>query len=583
MTRSTPSIFLSLCGALAAFSCGQSSESSEESAHWNPGLSLEAIDSESGNVVHGRSEYLTLWHGVDPSLLRVRAGQILGDDRSSLLAATPTRMQVSLASSPKPRRFRSAVRRLGPRPDVPTSFEVFWQTQDEEPRSLFQLTLAPLTTQLSEPWHEVEFDLPQQEGSLVLVCRDPRPIGARAPVTEVAWQSPLVYSPIPDAERRPDVLLVTIDTLRSDALAHAPALSALLAKGQLWPQAVAPSNWTLPSYASLFTGLPADQHLAGRGPFSAHATGVPENRQLSAVDASLITLADRFREAGYATGMIHQNPMLESWTGLNRGFERYVRASDRSEDALELAEGFWAHNEGRPRFLVLHLMAPHLPYRFGPTPDPLESLPLASFFGADHSPEQRASFFALEPAQKETVRARYYAEVEQLDRSLGPWLEEQLQAAEGQLILGFHSDHGEELWDAGSFEHGHSFEDSVIRVPIGLVAPGRVEAAVFADTVPAEALAANLLDLAAIPHDLRFRLQEPPETFRSQMPLYRSALQGREFQHETSMLLRFDPQQGSGGNGAAISDRKRRMLAELGYLAGQEMKPPVAAGQDKRD
>jgi arylsulfatase A-like enzyme len=583
MKRSTLSIFLALCAAHAALSCGQSAVSPAKPVHWNPGLSLEEITADAGHVVHGRSEYLTLWHGVDPSLLRVRADSILGDDRSSLLAATPTRISIALASSTRTRRFQSAVRRLGPRPDVSTSFEVFWQSQGEDPRSLFQLTLAPMTTQLSEPWHEIEIDLPQQEGSLLLVCRDPRPIGARAPVTEVAWQAPIVYSPAPQAERRPDVLLVTIDTLRSDALAHAPALASLLAKGQLWPQAVAPSNWTLPSYASLFTGLPADQHHAGRGPFSARATGAPENRQLSAVDANLRTLADRFREAGYATGMIHQNPMLESWTGLNRGFERYVRASDRSEDALELAEGFWAQNEGRPRFLVLHLMAPHLPYRFGPTPDPFDSLPLASFFGQDHSPEERASFFALDPAQIETVRARYYTEVEQLDGALGPWLEAQLQAAEGQLIIGFHSDHGEELWDAGSFEHGHSFDDSVIRVPVGLVAPGLIEPAVFPFPVPAEALAANLLELAAIPHDLPLRLQEPPARFRSQMPLYRSALQGREFKSGSISPLLFDPQQGSGGNGAAISERKRRMLAELGYLAGQEMKPPNHAAQKKRD
>jgi arylsulfatase A-like enzyme len=583
MTRSTLLIYLWLCAALAVLSCGQSSESPTLSASWNPGLSREALTTEFGQVVHGRSEFLTLWHGVDPSLLRVRADQILGDDRSSLLAATPSRVQVELAASPNPRRFRSAVRRLAPRPEVPTSFEVFWQIPGEDPRSLFQLTLAPLTTQLSEAWHEVAFDVPQQEGSLVLVCRDPRPIGARAPVTEVAWQAPVVYAPLPQAERPPDVLLVTIDTLRSDGLAHAPALSALLAQGQLWPQAVAPSNWTLPSYASLFTGLPADQHLAGRGPFAAQATGTPENRQLSAVDANLRTLADRFREAGYATGMIHQNPMLESWTGLNRGFERYVRASDRSEDALALAEGFWAQNEGRPRFLVLHLMAPHLPYRFGPTPDPFESMPLANFFGADHAPEERARFFALEPAQKETVRARYYAEIEQLDRELGPWLEAQLQAAAGQLILGFHSDHGEELWDAGSFEHGHSFDDSVIRVPIGLVAPGRVAPAVLTDSVPAESLAANLLELAAIPHELPFRLEEPPAIFRSQMPLYRSQLQGRVFTNKESIPIDFDPSIGSGGHGAAISDRKRRMLAELGYLAGQEMKPPVQAKDDARD
>lgn len=583
MTRLTFSILLALCAALAALSCGRSTAAPTKPVDWNPGVHQEAIQAEAGQVAHGRSEYLTLWHGVDPSLLRVRADTILGDDRSSLLAATPTRIRVALAASTLPRRFRSAVRRIGPRPEVPTSFEAFWQTQEGEPRSIFQLTLAPKTTQLSEPWHEVEFDLPKQEGTLLLVCRDPRPIGSRAPATEVAWQAPVVYSPTPLAERRPDVLLITIDTLRSDALDHAPALAAVLAKGQLWPQAISPSNWTLPSYASLFTGLPADQHQAGRGPFAAQATGTAENRQLSAVDPSLRTLADRFREAGYATGMIHQNPMLESWTGLNRGFERYVRASDRNEDALAIADQFWTQNEGRPRFLVLHLMAPHLPYRLGPSPDPLDSLPLARFFGEDRTPEERAEFFALDPSEIESVRTRYYAEVAQLDRELGPWLESRLLAGDGKLIVGFHSDHGEELWDAGSFEHGHSFDDSVVRVPVGLVAPGLIEPSVFSGAVAAEALAANLLELAAIKHDLPFRLQDSPARIRSQMPLYRSLLHGREFEKQGSRPLPFQAHLGSGGNGAAISERKRRMLAELGYLASQEMKPRTEGAQKKRD
>lgn len=563
--------FVGFVLALAGLSCGRGASEPGPASTWNPGANDTPIEV-SGPWAHGRSEYLTLWHGVDPSLLRVRPEAILGDERDAVLTATPARMQVELAASQVERQLSTAVRRIGARPQVPTLFEVFWQAEEGALQSLTQVRLDPQPQRLSEPWTQIRCAVPSTAGTLTLVCRDPRPIGAQAPVTEVAWQSPVVAPSARTNSKYPDVLLVTIDTFRSDALAYAPRLSAVLSSGQVWTQAVSPSNWTLPSYASLFSGQSARVHQAGRGPFEAQATRAPEDRQLSAVDAELTLLAERFRAAGYATGMVHQNPMLETWTGFPRGFEQYQRASDRTEDALQACRSFFEAHEGRPRFFVLHLMAPHLPYRFGPSPDPLADLPLAGFLAEDHPPEQRAAFFAMPSEQQARVRERYYAEVARLDSELGPWLT-QLFDVSPDLVLGFHSDHGEELWDAGSFEHGHSFDDSVIRVPIGIVAPQRLAAASSQAAVPAELLGASLLDLAGIEHELPHSLQSPPASFESSMPLYRAAEHGRMFELSNMTSIPFDASLGSGGNGALISEQKRRMLAELGYLAGQEMRP----------
>ena len=560
---------------LLTYGCGQSSPPDSPATYWDPGATDAPIAS-SGPWLHGRSEFLTLWHGVDPSLLRVRPDAILGDDRDAILTATPNQIVVTLAASEEARQLATAVRRIAARPSVPTLFEVFWQGEEGELRSLANVRLEPAPHRVSEDWTALRCELPSEAGSLTLVCRDPRPLGAQAPVTEVAWQAPVVTPVARPSDAPLDVLLVTIDTFRADALDVAPRLRDVLTKGQLWTQAVSPSNWTLPSYASLFTGLPADQHQAGRGSFAPVATGQAEDRQLSEVDPALTLLAERFRAAGYATGMVHQNPMLETWTGFPRGFERYQRASDRTEDALAACDAFFAEHPGRPRFFVLHLMAPHLPYRFGPGPDPLNELPIATFFGEDHTPEARDAFFALPADQRERVRERYYAEVERLDSQLGPWLEQYLNS-ESPVIVAFHSDHGEELWDAGSFEHGHSFDASVVRVPVGLVAPGLVAVSQSDAAVPAELLGASLLNLVGIEHELEYSLQEPPTAFSTSMPLYRAREQGRDFGPEGSVAVPFNPSLSSGGKGAPISEQKRRMLAELGYLAGQEMRPQPAS------
>lgn len=521
-----------------------------------------------------RSEHLTIWHGTEVSALRTAPSAVLGDDRMAHLAETPHQFEIELQATDRARQLRTAARRNRPRPAQPTVFEIFWQEASGELRSLTRLEAPAAPDQVSEAWQEMRSDLPMEAGKVIFVARDPRPLGSSVPATAVAWQVPRIaqLGAPSNLKRTPDILLVTIDTLRADALDHAPGLAAILATGEQWTAAIAPSNWTLPSYASLFTGLDAPQHQAGRGPFRAAATQGPEDRQLSGVAPELPMLAEFFHDAGYATAMVHQNPMMETWTGFNRGFEQYVRASDRTEDALAFARAWWQANQDRPRFFVLHLMAPHLPYRVGPDPNPLDQLPVAQFFGEDHSPEQRRSFFDLEEADREIVRQRYFAEVSALDAELAPWLRELMESSGGlPLAIALHADHGEELWDEGSFEHGHSFIDAVVRVPLGIVYPGQLAARAYHDFVPAHGLAAELMDLAGIKHSFEHRLKPAPAEIISKMPLYRATDQGRQWTPQIAgRRLPFRPEQGSGGDGAWISADKQRMLIELGYLAERE-------------
>ena len=94
---------------------------------------------------------------------------------------------------------------------------------------------------------------------------------------------------------RPSIVLVVIDTLRADAVSAygtvegtTPAIDALAAKGLLYSRAYSPSPWTLPSHASLFTGLGIEDHGAGL----AGQSSLPER---------FVTLAERLAEAGYET------------------------------------------------------------------------------------------------------------------------------------------------------------------------------------------------------------------------------------------------------------------------------------------
>jgi arylsulfatase A-like enzyme len=528
---------------------------------WDPCGASGEVFSEEGPPRRGRAHAVSRWFGRAEHERAGAPPEILGDSRDALFAEAPARWRVPVGEREAAARFTAGLlptpRTHGARGHLVA--ELRWAGPDGS-RLLTSAEIDPAT----ERWSGLRAELPPgPRGELQLLTRWS---GSGAPPEglELAWGNPLIRPAEPAVGGGPDVLLVVIDTFRADALEQAPGVRELLDEGLLWPRAVAPSNWTLPSFASLFTAVPPGEHGAGR----ARGAGPRDYRGIRAVP----TLAEAFRAAGYATGMVHQNPFLEPWTGLDRGFERYVRTREDTAVALAEASAWWEAADGRPRFLVLHLMAPHLPYAppgaedLGP--DPLDALDLETFLSTDHPPEERRAFFDLAPADRAQVVRRYHAEVASLDRALTPWLRAKLSGTRPPL-LAFTADHGEELWDDGSFEHGHSFHDSVVRVPLGLVWPGRLEAEARDEAVGLARLGPTLLRLAGAPlpagweDDLRDR-SGAATTSSSYMP---GAGFGRRFEVHggSSRPLEAGEAGGATGPPAALDEELAEALRALGY------------------
>jgi arylsulfatase A-like enzyme/Tfp pilus assembly protein PilF len=169
--------------------------------------------------------------------------------------------------------------------------------------------------------------------------------------------------------RRPNVLLITLDTTRADRLgcygysvALTPTLDALAAGGVLFERAYTPAPLTLPSHASMMTGLyPPEYGLVtnGRG----------------RLDENLSTLAEVFRDAGYDTSAFIGSFVLHSKFGLARGFREYdddMTNTDPAEDGLHRQrDGVWVVDSAlswlqrrrtRPFFCWVHLYDAHAPY-----------------------------------------------------------------------------------------------------------------------------------------------------------------------------------------------------------------------------
>jgi arylsulfatase A-like enzyme/Tfp pilus assembly protein PilF len=233
-----------------------------------------------------------------------------------------------------------------------------------------------------------------------------------------------------------NVLLVTVDTLRHDALGFAgnprastPTLDRLAAAGVVFERAYAHNVVTLPSHANILTGLLPYQH------------GVRDNDGF-VLPQSVPTAATWLAERGFATAAFVAAFPLDRRFGLDRGFDlyddRYPRAVGErpADEVVAGAVGWWRSHGGRRRFLWVHLYDPHAPYE---PPQP-----------------------AADP---------YLGEVSAVDASLAPLLEPILDRAEPTLVV-FTADHGEALGEHGELTHGLFAYESVLRAPLVLWAPG---------------------------------------------------------------------------------------------------------------
>lgn len=246
------------------------------------------------------------------------------------------------------------------------------------------------------------------------------------------------------ADVPPSAILITIDTMRADALGATrgagvtPHLDRLARESTLFESAYATAPITLPSHASMLTGLYPPRHTL-------------RDNGLWALPGSASTLAEQARAAGLATAAFLGAVVLDRAFGLDQGFDRYdvpehgaqasSQAAERSADEVVLAALGWLQGDrprGRGFFLWLHVFDPHAPY-----------LPPPAF---------RQGALAQSP---------YLGEVAHVDAALGRFLDalraEGLLASTTVLVVG---DHGESLGEQGLQGHGtHCFE-STLRVPL---------------------------------------------------------------------------------------------------------------------
>ena len=242
----------------------------------------------------------------------------------------------------------------------------------------------------------------------------------------------------PDAER--NALLITIDTLRADALsvyggrASTPRLDAVAARGARFTFAHAHAVVTLPSHTSLLTGT------------YPYAHGVRDNNGYRVKPTSL-TLATRLKGLGFATGAFVGGFPLDQRFGLSAGFDTYddrigetgstvdFALPERRADVVVSSALAWTGAQPGKWFAWVHVFDPHAPYQ---------------------PPDEFAQRYAMDP---------YAGEVAWTDFALGP-LFDRLASLPRKTLVIVTADHGESLGDHGELTHGIFAYEPTLRVPL---------------------------------------------------------------------------------------------------------------------
>lgn len=246
------------------------------------------------------------------------------------------------------------------------------------------------------------------------------------------------------SERQPNILLISVDTLRPDALGWVagrtptPVIDDLADEGFRTASAVSPVPLTLPAHTSLLTGLLPRHH------------GARDNGHVAGEE--LETLPEILARHNWSTAAVVSGYPLAAEFGLDQGFDVYDDTltagegawRERPASAAVSAAVAWLRDASSPWFLWLHLYDPHLPY--------------------EPPPELRQPGW----------RGAYDGEVAAVDRALGELLPVAASRSAGDLLTVFTADHGESLGEHGEASHGYFVYDSTVLVPLVVRWPGRV-------------------------------------------------------------------------------------------------------------
>ncbi len=298
-----------------------------------------------------------------------------------------------------------------------------------------------------------------------------------ASLTGLLWGCSAKPEPPPQSADAPNVILISIDTLRADHLGcygygrpTSPELDRLCEDSVVFADAIAHAPSTLHSHASIFTSLLPHNH------------GAAWQGKTRLADECL-TVTEVAQSAGFATGAFTGGGQMDKIFGLDQGFDFYEQPGAKDfRDIVRPATAWLDRRPDKPFFLFLHTYETHHPYeppaRFLELFDEGYEGELPDEISVDLLREINREEHVLAEGDLEHIVNAYDAEIRSMDEALGrlvAYLKEQDLYDDTMIV--FTSDHGEEFGEHGKIGwHSHTLFDELLKVPLVVKYPAQEHA-----------------------------------------------------------------------------------------------------------
>jgi arylsulfatase A-like enzyme len=406
---------------------------------------------------------------------------------------------------------------LGTIDDEPATFRVAVPGGGGSDRVLLEHTVT-----MPYRWERRPVDLSEFAGRDIQLSLS---IVADQPGVPGLWGTPTIRTrSIANADAPRGVILIQADTLRPDHLGlyghkrdTAPFLAQIASEGAMFKRAYAQAGWTKVSSPSILTGLYP----------STHGVATPNDR----VPAAATTIAEVYREAGYATLSLSSVLFSGQSTNLHQGFEELHEAtslqdqggpytSKTGREYVDRAVEWIEQHKDEPFFIYLHVFDPHSPYEPRRPYDTLwadqgrrdehikqrEALRkvIADPFmrGRGMATRDEMVKAGIDPAAYIAYDRDWYdSSIRGLDTELARLFERlRIAGLDDDTAVVFLSDHGEEFHEHGRMWHGQSAYGEMVHVPLVIRWPGKVTAQTVIDQpVHLIDVMPTLLDLSRLP------------------------------------------------------------------------------------
>jgi len=276
--------------------------------------------------------------------------------------------------------------------------------------------------------------------------------------------------------KQPPIVLIIIDTLRYDhvgadgyARKISPSLDLFARDAVRFEDAQAAASWTVPSMASLFTGVyPWDHGVV------AAEVGNRSIKNQQVLSEQFVTLAETLKKAGYATWGVSANYHMHPQYGMEQGFEKYQVFRFCARDLVDKQLKSWLPqialqwSKGQPYFLYVHYFDPHHPYlpvhpfidQIHPNLNPEE----AYKEGLEEQGHLLLSYYLKNPDKMQMLVDLYDSEIQGVDESVGRLLDK-LPGGDQAVVL-ITADHGEAFGEHQNMLHGTDLYEETLHVPL---------------------------------------------------------------------------------------------------------------------